>query len=418
MKEPTMTAEEVIQEAESIIQQRRAQAAARLDRDLSQVEVRRLELRQMREAGLLIDLDCHGSSMLSALNSFAELGIAADDARAKRFRAGSRDLFPGYSGKVRSLETRARANLAKYSFQVAAFGGWAWLPWSAYATWKANHDALCEELEGIKSEVLEDYADIREENRAYFAEVAERAWKGLTGQYAPGDRVMIRTPSGQIFDSLNDHDRFVEFVVQSALSKMPLPDEIAYGVHFDYRTSILYSDAEIAAEEAVIAAAHSAKAEAQAKEIEVAHANLITNAQVEAFKQAELEHARKRLAEMGSPLQEALDSLRATIYDAVKSLAAGVDKNGSLRGRANGKAAEMLSYWRALNGGLLQDDALESALETLDSKVASYRAASKEIRETRIDDIQAELENIALMTAESARKIRSQGGSRASALEL
>jgi hypothetical protein len=188
---------------------------------------------------------------------------------------------------------------------------------------------------------------------------------------------------------------------------MPYPDEIAAGVHFHYRTSILYSDA-----------AHVPKAEAQATEIRVAHTNLMANAKVEAYKHAELDQTRKQLAEMSSPLQEAPDSLRSTIYNAVKSLAAGIDKNGRVKGRANGRAAEMLAYWRQLNDGLLQDLELEAVLESLDAKVSSYRAASKELREARIEDMRAELENIALMTAASAHKIHGQSGSRTSALEL
>ena len=60
----------------------------------------------------------------------------------------------------------------------------------------------------------------------------------------------------------------------------------------------------------------------------------------------------------------------------------------------------------------------ENALESLDARVGRYRTASKEIKESTIDDIRAELETIARITAESTRRIRGQSGSRAAALEL
>jgi hypothetical protein len=131
-----------------------------------------------------------------------------------------------------------------------------------------------------------------------------------------------------------------------------------------------------------------------------------------------MEHAREQLAQMGSPIQEALDGLRQSLYDAVRSLLDGLDKNGGFRGRASAKAAELYDYWRQLNGGLLKDEELDRALETLDAKMQAYQTATSGTRDTHIGDITNALSEIAALTNEQTRKLRRQGPSRASALEL
>jgi len=411
---------------ESTVNQRRRAAAEWLGVDEERVELHRLHLAQMKEAGLLIDLDIHGTSQFTVRASYAEMGISADDVRTERLRAGTKDLFPGYSKRLRSLETRARANLAKYSFNVSAFGGWLWLPWTAYPSWREGHDLIVAELDAVKTELLDAYDDIAEQNRQYFAEVGGRAWKALLSGYVPGDKVVIVTTDGQAFE---DRDRFIEYVVQRALSKMPLPGEIDATLRIDYRTSILASADEVEAESAAIAQARAAVAEAHARQAEAHRAEhqaelqvwvqkSEAEAQIEAFRKAELEHARRQLAQMGSPIDEALDGLRANLYDAVANLLAGIRKNGGFRGQASTKAADLYAYWKQLNGNLLQDAGLDSALAGLDAEMKRYSGAPKEHRDAQIGDITSQLAEIAALTAESARKIANAGQSRAAALEL
>lgn len=411
------------------VKARRQEAATKLGLEVSQVHIRRLEIAQMRDAGLLIDLDVHGISMFSTRVSFAELGIAQNDARCKRMRAGRKDLFPRISKKMQSLEVRARQNLKKNSHVVPVFGQYRWMPWTAYESFRDSHDAIVAEIETTKQEAIDTWDEVYEENREFFANVAENAWTAMVAQYAPGDEVMIVTQDHAPFSSKTGHDRFIEYVVQRALAKMPLPEEIQAMVKIDYSTSILYGESEVATEEAAIATAQAAQAEANALKVKADHEvwevqheeellELSEKAKIEAFKTAEMEHARQQLAEMGSPIQDALDGLRATLYDAVGGLVAGLQKNGGFRGRASDRALELYNMWQELNGGLLKDDALEVALENLNAKMVSYKSASKDIRDTQIGDITSKLAEIATLTAESARKINEGGSSRAKALEF
>jgi len=407
---------------ESIIETRIQQAAERLGVSADRVQVQRLEISQMREAGLLIDLDVHGTSMFSAKVTNAELGISADDVRSKRLRAGSKDLFPKHARKFRSLETRARQNLVAHTFKVSVFGGWYWMPWTAYESFQEKHQQILDELEAVKADCLAHYNEVREQNRAYFEQVGDRAWKALLSGYAPGDTVVIRTTSGATFEAPKDYNRFIEYVVQKALSKMPLPEEIESGVRIDYRTSILYSESEVEAEVAAVAKAEAelakAKAEQEKANLELWTAEQEARAKVEAFRRAEIEHARQQLAEMSSPITEAMDALKASIHQAVADLLSGLQRNGGFRGRASAKAAELLQTWRQLNGGLLQDEQLEQALIDLDAKMKAYQAAKPTARDGHIGDITSQLTVIAAQTVEAARKLRRSGPTRASALEL
>lgn len=423
-----MEAEAVIEEAESIVQQRRREAAERMGVGVDRVEAHRLELGMLREAGLLIDIDVHGVSQFQTRTTFAELGIGADDVRRERLRRGSKDLFPKRAKQLRSLEARARQNLARHSFRLAAFGSWLWMPWTAYSEFKAKHAEILAELEVVKTAILDEYDEVYERNRAYFEQVANRAWKDMRAGYSLGDRVIIYTTEGNGFDSLDDFDRFVEHVVQKALGQMPLAEEIARNVRIDYRTSILYGEHEVAQDQATFAKARAEEKEAIEREadawaskrlveLEVRKTEEKAQAEIDAFRQAEIEHAREQLNQMSSPIQDALNELRTNLYDAVSTLLGGLKANGGFRGKASGKAAELYEYWQQLNGNLLQDEELETELEKLDNMMGQYQA-SKKNRESKIGDITATLGEIAKLTNEEARRIRRGTTSRAAALEL
>ena len=391
---------------ESTIQARKEEAAARLGVDVSQVDSHKLQLREMRENGLLLDMDVHGISMAQCKVTFAELGIGAADVRTSRMRTGHKDLFPENSKKLRSLEARARANLTAHSFRIAQFGGWSWMPWTAYDEFKAKHDEIVADLEEAKAEILARYDEVYEENLAYFQMVADKAWCAHLSGYGPDEEVMVLIHKGPVF-ARKDKELFVDYIVQQALSKMPLREEIVNGIRIAYRTSILYGEAELLEEEAVKAQAE--KAEAQTVLSSQA-------AKIEAIKQAELEHARAQLSQMGSPLTAALDQLQASIYDAPTQLLEGLQKNDGFKGRASEKAAGLLSYWKKLNGGLLQDKELEAVLGTLDGQVRAYGRQAQDTRD--VGQIIATLNQVAALSSEEARKIRNVGPSRASALEI
>jgi hypothetical protein len=56
----------------------------------------------MRELGVLVDVDVHGTSMFTARATWNELGIPEEDTRRKRLKRGTKDLIPKvYIGRLR-----------------------------------------------------------------------------------------------------------------------------------------------------------------------------------------------------------------------------------------------------------------------------------------------------------------------------
>jgi hypothetical protein len=383
--------------------------------DESRIAVQKIELAKMRDSGLLVNLDVHGISLFSIRTAFSELGIGNDDVRTSRMHAGAKDLFPAYSRKFRSLEARARQNFADYTFKVAALGDYFWLPFTAYDSFQERHAEIVAEWETTKEHLLAAYDQIVQDNIVFFSAAAERAWRGLLSQY-PDGKVMIVVDKMEAF-SHDEKDRFVEYIVSKAMARTPTPADISLGVWLDYRTAILYTEREVmeelAAEE--IAKAEIAKAQRSVSWLDLEKAEKA--ARIESIRQAELEHARQQLASMGSPLQEALDALKANVYSAVKTLLGGLKTNDGFKGRASSKAAELYSYWQRLNGGLLQDAELDSALKTLESSMKAYQSSEGEGRKAHVGEIISQLSEIATLTVQSAETVR-RGADRAAHLDL
>jgi len=116
--------------------------------------------------------------------------------------------------------------------------------------------------------------------------------------------------------------------------------------------------------------------------------------------------------------RDALNGLRENLYNAVKALLEGVERNKGFRGKASGKAAELYAYWQRLNGNLLQDEELETELGKLDNLMTSYKSSKQQGREAKINSITTTLSEIAALTNAEARKLRRHTTSRAAALEL
>jgi hypothetical protein len=81
-----------------------------------------LDIRRMRELGVLVDVDVHGTSTFTARATWNELGIPEEDTRRKRLKRGTKDLISKvYIGRLRSLEARFRQSLDQHSFDVAGY---------------------------------------------------------------------------------------------------------------------------------------------------------------------------------------------------------------------------------------------------------------------------------------------------------
>src|SRR5438128_2682147 len=96
---------------------RRDQAAKLLGLEAGSIGTVRMQLRQLRNLGILVDIDIRGTSMFQRAASWAEWGIGDQDIRHSRLSGGVKLLIPAqYVKRLRSLETRFRQTLEQYSY--------------------------------------------------------------------------------------------------------------------------------------------------------------------------------------------------------------------------------------------------------------------------------------------------------------
>src|SRR5579859_209678 len=163
---------------------RREQAAKILGLTPDSIGSVRVQLRQIRSLGILVDIDVRGTSMFQRAASWAEWGIADQDIRHARLSGGVKLLIPAlYVKQLHSLETRFRQTLETYSYnELKAFAPYRWIPFTAYAEWRADWDRLQAELDEIKSDILKNYDRFVGELAGEFNKIGRLAWKDIMAQ--------------------------------------------------------------------------------------------------------------------------------------------------------------------------------------------------------------------------------------------
>lgn len=381
-------------------QTRRQQAAAILGVQETTLGTVKFQLNRLRQLGLLVDIDVRGISMFSAAASFAEWGIGDDDVRHSRLRGGVKYLIPEVFIKaIRSIESGIRQNLDTYSYdEVTAFLPWRWIPFTAYQEWRDRHDKKVVELEAIKKDILKQYDSLLDQLAADFANVARSAWRSITAQGY--DAVAV---DGQEFDS---EDAYVDYVVGQAVAKFPTKARIKADLKIDYRTALLEDDADVQermlAEDRSQAARESIRVEAQAEARRQYLYDQEAQAKLDAMRAAEMEHARKRIAEMGSPIDDLVNALRARIKTDVLSMLESVKKNGFLRGKVAEKGAGLLEFYDLMS--VADDRAMRSKLAELKTLIGPIGdGRGKDTPDRDVIDITEALKSIAdLASAEAS----------------
>lgn len=421
------------------IDELRQQHAERYGVETSRVGTVRLELRKLQQMGTLVDLDFHGSNMFTTRATYSELGIPIGDMRRKRLRAGSKDLLPKkLIGRLRSIETRFRQSLEKHSYRIGAFGSYRWVPFTAYEAWRDDWNRLQGELAEWKEETLSRYDEFTETIVEDFTQIASEAWQALLARRGGDTNFVLVTKDGAEFDG-GQKEAFVEHVVSKAVAKLPTREDVQTRLYVDYRTAVLLTQADVEADR-LIAEQLRAEREAEAARVweeaerrneerrrrqnklweEEKEAQLRVREKeikINAMRQAELEHARQQMAQMGSPLQEVFDSLRAQMYEDVGEILEGIRKNGRLVGRSSERVRNLVETFRLLNAH--DDSSLEAALDELQARLADLQSADSEHKAISTDNLADQLEQIKDLTHEAAVAVQKRiGPSRFSHLEI
>jgi hypothetical protein len=226
-----------------------------------------------------------------------------------------------------------RQMLDKYTYDVTGFKPWRWLAWKAYDKWTEEFARLTEEFESIKSEILDNLDDYVDGNAEDFAKISAAAWKSIIGQGF----------GGAIVDNIEyyDVDSFTDAIIARVIAKMPTRDEIEARLIADYKVSLVYGQQDVAEDmaraEMYWEAVRQQRAQTEMLEAELTAqeiANRERRAKLDAIRQAEMEHARKQIEQVGSPFSEIIGQLRGRFAEDAKSMLESIQKNGFVRGKS------------------------------------------------------------------------------------
>jgi hypothetical protein len=372
-------------------EERREQAAKTLGLDADSIGSVRIQLRQIRSLGILVDIDVRGTSMFQRAASWAEWGIADQDIRHSRLSGGVKLLIPAlYVKRLRSLETRFRQTLETYSYnELKAFAPYRWIPFTAYKEWRAEWDRLQADLDGIKADILKNYDRFVDDLAGEFYKIGQGAWKDFSAHGYSAVKVGGKEYATEV--------EYARFVSDRAVSQMPTRQQIKDGLLVDYRTALVSDEADLEAEllaaDRTSAARERIRADAQRDAKAEAVADQETRIRIAAMRQAEIEHARQRLQEMGSPLDEVVNALRGRILRSAQAMLESVQKSGFVRGKIAEQGAGLLEFFDLMSVG--NDETLRNRLYELKSAIGPIgKERTKDTEDRNADAVRATLEQI------------------------
>ena len=385
--------------------------------DESKMRTVQLQLERLRSQGVLVDLNISGTSMFTRAASWAELGIFdADDVRRQRFTKGSKYLISETQVKrLKSIETRMRQLLDKYSFDVTGFRPYRWIPFTAYEDWQDKWNAQVDQFNTVKADIIQRYDFYTTGLKDDFALVGERAWRTFTGQGY--ESILV---DGRKF---TNEKKFVKYVVEKALAKLPSVDDIKSGLHADYITALVYGESDVEADRlhaeklrTEIAAEKAKQAEGMLdldmKELDRKEKSL----KIAAMREAEMEHARKRIEEVGSPFEEVFGKLRARFAQDCDDMLESIKKNGMVRGKIAEKGAGLLELYSVMAAH--DDNELRNKLVELKSAIGPVgEGRDKETPDRNVAEVEKALEEIAKLSAQTASDLAAEP-TRAAFVEL
>lgn len=378
---------------------RKKKAARILNVESDSVNVFQMQLGALRSLGLLIDIDVRGFSMFTRAATKAEWGIADADERSPRLKGGSKLLIPEqYIKRLRTLETRFRQLLDKYSYEVSGFRPYRWLPFTAYDEFRAKWTDLETELKDIKRSIIRNYDSFVDSLADDFGAMALRSWRDLKAQ-----KYETISVGGRHFKT---QDAFIDFVVASAVGKMPTKPQIDSGICVDYRTAILASDSDVAAEFLAADQSRASREELRTRERQSARSEFLADQEAQTklavMQQAELERARAQIREQGSPFDEVVNMMRRRMADAAATMLDSIKKNGFVRGKIASQGAGLLEFFDLMS--VVGDDNLHNSLVSLKSQIGTIgKARANNDPERDIDEIKQTLTGIVELAEVQAR---------------
>ena len=410
-------------------------AQARDKTDLDHVHTVVFQLRQLREQGILVDVDIHGLTMFSRRISLAELGIPLTSARGKTITPGVKFMAPrDFCRKLMTTGQRLRDCLDKYSEFVTGFRPFRYIYYLSWQPFIKQWDEIHADFEALETQALTERDQWEQDYLAECALRADEAWEAIMATNGKHEAALILElqHSTKVFSTKDD---FIAWIVEIGKGTFPTADHIRTHLRADFYTAVLISSADLEAEQArekeevaraLQANATQAQAHAQVTEAEQRERVATSEADLamRAIYTAQLEHARNQLAITVSPFEELFQNLRAQIYHDAREMEESIRKNGFLNPQVGKRIHNLMDLFR------MKDAVGDMELETLLQTVAAWAdqtpkqtgkagqvAAADRIA---LEQLSAALNNVVTATHESARAVaeRLERGADIAAVEL
>jgi len=391
----------------SKLEEKKETAAAHLGILAAEVETMPFDLSELEGAGIFLNIDTTGFSVLSRQLDWQSLGIELPKEQTVHLSPPRTGLLPdNYRKPLQRAASRAHNALDRYSFRFAlcetvlGSSEYRWIPFTAFEAFEKEFAAALETLARAKSAVIENYPEILETLRVTFRQLATDSAERL---------------AATVKEEPFDRDEFINTTVARAMGMIPTPAAIRDGMRIEMRPKVILLGSEMRAEQV-----KSAKLELETEQSRKAQTELAIeiNAQKEINKikvqtvfedekreqelkerirQIKIEAVKREVETSISPLKEGLDQLNSTIYEAAKEMAERLNDSKFVPGGTAKKAREMYQWFKLMN--FTGDAEVETVLAEL-NKIASRDAKTRTAAEMK-----EAIDQVILATSKRARKL-------------
>ena len=388
------------------LEQKKERVATHLGIAAAEVETMPFDLTALEQAGIFLNVDATGFSVLSRQLDWQSLGIELPKAQAVHLSPPRTGLLPDdYRKPLLRAASKAHNALDRYSFRFAlcetvlGTSEYRWIPFTAFEAFEKEFAAALETLARAKTEVIENYAEILEILREDFRQLAKDSAERL--------EATLKEPINR--------DEFVQTIVARAMQMIPTLAMIRDGMRIEMRPKVILLGSEMRAEQvksAQLQLETEQKRKAQTEiAIEIGAQREIAEIKVktafedekreqelkERIRQIKIEAVKREMEASISPLKEGLDQLNSTIYEAAKEMAEKLNDSKFVPGGTAKRAREMYRWFKLMN--FTGDAEVETVLAEL-NKIASRDAKTRTAAEMK-----EAVDAVIVATSKRARKL-------------
>lgn len=315
----------------SKLEQKKEVAAAHLGISAAEVETMPFDLTALEQAGIFLNIDATGFSVLSRQLDWQSLGIELPKEQTVHLSPPRTGLLPDdYRKPLLRAASQAHNALDRYSFRFAlceavlGSSEYRWIPFTAFEAFEKEFAAALETLAQAKAKVIENYPEILEILRETFRQLAKDS----------AERLLATQP-----DAPFDRDDFINTTVSRAMQMIPTIPTIRDGMRIEMRPKVILLGSEMRAEQV-----KSAKLELETQATNKAQTEIAIEIQAnkeiaeikvksvledekreqelkERIRQIKIEAVKREVETSISPFKEGLDQLNSTIYEAAQEMA-------------------------------------------------------------------------------------------------